>query len=296
MAWQSLTLDIDAAEAEAMSDALLEQGVVSVSIEDGDAGTEAEVPCYAEPSWEAPVTWRRHRLTVLLAPEMEPEAVIERAARLAGLAMAPAYRLGSLADDDWVRRTQSQFGPVSIDERLWIVPTWHQAPVPGAPFVRLDPGMAFGTGSHPTTRLVLQFLAREIRGGERVLDYGCGSGILAIAAAKLGARRVGAVDVDPQALNVTAENARANEVDLDVWSPDSLPPRNYDVVVANILSNPLVLLAPLICSLMRPGGRLALSGILEAQAADVIDAYAPAVELSATERAGGWVLLEGKRA
>jgi ribosomal protein L11 methyltransferase len=296
MAWQSLTLEVDAAQAEAMSDALLEQGVVSVSIEDADAGTAAEVPRYAEPSWETPVAWRRHRLSVLLGPEMEPEAVVERAARAAGLDMAPQYRVGSLNDDDWVRRTQSQFGPVSIDERLWIVPSWHEPPVPGAPWVRLDPGLAFGTGTHPTTRLVLQFLAREIRGGERVLDYGCGSGILAIAAAKLGARRVGAVDVDPRALQVTAENARANDVDLDVWAPDLLPPRDYDVVVANILSNTLILLAPLICPLTRAGGRLALSGILETQAADVIDAYAPAAELSVTERAGGWALLEGKRA
>jgi len=295
MAWRSLTLDVEAAEAEAMSDALLEQGVVSVCIEDADAGTDAEVPRYAEPSWQTPVAWWRHRLSVLLAPEMEPGAIIERAACAAGLAMAPPYRVDNIADDDWVRRTQSQFGPVSIDGRLWIVPSWHEPPVPGGPIVRLDPGMAFGTGTHPTTRLVLQFLAREIRGGEHVMDYGCGSGILAIAAAKLGAGRIGAVDVDPQALQVTAENARANEVDLDVRAPDALPPGDYDVVVANILSNPLILLAPLICSLTRAGGRLALSGILETQAADVIAAYAPAIKLSPGGRAGGWILLEGKR-
>jgi ribosomal protein L11 methyltransferase len=295
MAWRSLTLDIDAADAEAMSDALLEQGVVSVSIEDADAGTQAEVPRYAEPSWDAHVAWRRHRLSVLLAPEMEPEAVVKRAARAAGIEIAPGYHIGSVDDDDWVRRTQSQFGPVSIDERLWIVPSWHEPPVPDAPLVRLDPGMAFGTGTHPTTRLVLQFLAREIRGGERVLDYGCGSGILALAAAKLGARRVEAVDVDAQALQVTAENARMNDVCLGVWTPDLLPPGDYDVVVANILSTPLILLAPLICSRVRAGGRLALSGILETQAAELIDAYAPAAELLISERADGWVLLEGER-
>lgn len=295
MAWQSLTLDVEAAQAEAMSDALLEQGVMSVCVEDADAGTDAEVPRYAEPAWETPVAWRRHRLSVLLAPAMEPGAIIERAARAAGLAMAPAYRVDNIADDDWVRRTQSQFGPVSIDGRLWIVPSWHEPPVPAGPVVRLDPGMAFGTGTHPTTRLMLQFLAREIRGGERVLDYGCGSGILAIAAAKLGADRICAVDVDPQSLQVTAENARANEVDLDARAPDALPPGDYDVIVANILSSPLILLAPLICSLTRAGGRLALSGILETQAADVIAAYAPAIELSIGGHASGWILLEGKR-
>jgi ribosomal protein L11 methyltransferase len=243
MAWQSLTMDVEAAEAEAMSDALLEQGVVSVCIEDADAGTEAEVPRFAEPSWDVPVAWRRNRLSVLLAPAMEPGAVIERAARAAGLAIAPAFRVGDVADDDWVRRTQSQFQPVSIDGRLWIVPSWHEPPDPDVPLVRLDPGMAFGTGTHPTTRLLLQFLAREIHGGEHVLDYGCGSGILAIAAAKLGAARIGAVDVDPQALQVTADNARANNVDLDVCAPDALPSGDYDLVVANILSNPLIVLA-----------------------------------------------------
>ncbi|MGA7984920.1 MAG: 50S ribosomal protein L11 methyltransferase [Burkholderiales bacterium] len=295
MAWQSLTLDVEAAEAEAMSDALLEQGVVSVCIEDADAGTAAEVPRYAEPTWETPVVWRRHRLSVLLAPAMKPGEVVERAARAAGIAIPPAYHVGSIDDDDWVQRTQSQFAPVSIDGRLWIVPSWHVPPVSRVPLVRLDPGMAFGTGTHPTTQLALKFLAREIHGGEHVLDYGCGSGILAIAAAKLGAGRIGAVDIDPQALRVTTDNARANEVELEVCAPDALAGDEYDVVVANILSNPLILLAPLICSLTRAGGRLALSGILETQASDVIAAYAPEIALSARGHDGGWVLLEGRR-
>lgn len=295
MAWQSLTLDVDAAQAEAMSDALLEQGAVSVCIEDADAGTEAEVPYYAEPSWESPAAWRRHRLNVLLAPESDPAAIIEHAARAAGLESAPAYRFASLADEDWVRRTQSQFEPISIGGRLWIVPSWHEPPVPCGPVVRLDPGMAFGTGSHPTTRLALEFLALAVHEDEQVLDYGCGSGILAIAAAKFGAGRVSAVDVDPQALQVTAENARANGVTLDVRAPDALPPGRYDVIVANILANPLILLAPVIFSRLAEGGQLALSGILEAQAAEVITAYKPMLALAIGGRADGWALLEGKR-
>ena len=295
MPLQSLTLDVDAAEAEALSDALLEEGAVSVCIEDANAGTDAEVPRYAEPSWGASTAWRRSRLNVLLAQATDARPVVERAARAAGLADLPEFSIADVADDDWVRRSQSQFEPVAIGERIWIAPSWHQPPVSNAAIVRLDPGMAFGTGSHPTTRLALAFLAREIRGGEHVLDYGCGSGILAVAAAKLGAGRIDAVDLDPQALIAAAENARANDVTVDVWPPEALPPGEYDVVVANILSNPLILLAPLISARVRAGGRAALSGILDAQASELIGAYAPAVALSVSGREDGWILLEGER-
>lgn len=295
MPWQSLTLDVDAAQAEALSDALLAEGAVSVCVEDADAGTEAELPRYAEPSWGASPAWRRNRLNVLLEHATQARLVLERAARAAGLAAAPAFTLADVADDDWVRRTQSQFAPLAIGSRLWIVPSWHEPPDDDAVVVRLDPGMAFGTGSHPTTRLALEFLAREIRGGERVLDYGCGSGILAIAAAKLGAGRSDGVDLDPQALQATVDNARENDVGVAAWSPETLPPGEYDVIVANILSNPLILLAPLISARARIGATVALSGILESQAAEVIAAYAPRVELSVREREGGWVLLEGGR-
>jgi ribosomal protein L11 methyltransferase len=232
-------------------------------------------------------------MTALLAAQADPAAVVSAAARACGLAQAPAYALSRVADEDWVRRSQSQFEPLAVGERLWIGPSWHEPP-PGRSVVRLDPGLAFGTGSHPSTRLVLRFLERTVRGGERVLDYGCGSGILAIAAARLGAASVDAVDVDPQAVQSTTANARANAVTVRALAPEALADAAYDIVVANILAQPLIVLAPLLASRTAPGGRIALSGILESQAGEVASAYAPwfGLRISPEE---GWALVEGER-
>jgi ribosomal protein L11 methyltransferase len=310
MSWLALTFEIDAAHAEAFGDALLEAGADSVSLEDADAGGAAEVPRYAEPSPHAaygefaleqtPAVWSRNRLSALVADAVDPAALAAAAAAAAGLPGVPRYTVARVADDDWVRRTQSQFAPLKIADRLWIVPSWHEPPEADAIAIRLDPGLAFGTGSHPTTRLALRFLARSLRdsprgAARRVLDYGCGSGILAIAAAKLGATEVDAVDVDPQAIAAATRNALANNVKLRACAPESLPPGEYDVVVANILANPLIVLAPLLVARTRPRGRLALSGILAAQAAEVIAAYTARVPLTVTEEEDGWVLLEGER-
>jgi ribosomal protein L11 methyltransferase len=194
-----------------------------------------------------------------------------------------------------VRRTQSQFGPIEIDASLWIVPTWHEPP-PGARLaIRLDPGLAFGTGSHPTTRMCLTWLARTINGGERVLDYGCGSGILAIAASMLGAGEVDGTDIDPQALIASRDNASANRARATFVPPGGLPAGTYDVVVANILANPLIALAPLLAARTAPGGQLALAGLLDAQADAIANAYAPWFTLRATDRLDGWVLATGTR-
>jgi len=296
MPWLSLTLEVEEAAAEALSEALLARGAHSVSLEDADAGTAREAARYAEPSWDAPSAWRRNRVCALLAQDADVLTLVIDSARAAGLASVPQFSVGRVEDDDWVRRTQAQYTRLPIGERLWIVPSWLEAPDSGAAVVRLDPGMAFGTGTHPSTRLALRFLARVLCGGERVLDYGCGSGILAIAAAKLGAAEVDAVDLDPLALKTTGENARANEVVVRVSTPDALLPGDYDVVVANILPNPLMLLAPVLAARVGAQGRIALSGILETQARDVAAAYRPTfdLEISATEE--GWVLLEGVRA
>ncbi len=277
MPWLALTLEIEAAQAEALSEALMEQGAHSVWIEEPDATRN---PLHS-------------RLHALLAADADAAALLGRAAAQTGAA-TPEFSVQRVADQDWVRATQAQFAPICVEGRLWIVPSWHQPPAQGT-VVRLDPGMAFGTGSHASTRLVLGWLARHLPQGASVLDYGCGSGILAIAAARLGAGRVDAVDVDPLALAATEDNARANGVELRALEPERLPPGDYDVVVANILSQPLIVLEPLLAARTRRGGRIALAGILAAQSAEVAAAYAGdfAARVSASE--DGWDLVEGLR-
>jgi len=266
MAWRALTVQVDRAAAEAFSDALLEAGAQSVALE-----PEGQV-------------------VAILSPEQDSQSLISLAAHAAGIA-APAFTSQTFADEDWVRKSQAQFRPLEIGARLWIGPTWHQPPRDRIA-VTIDPGLAFGTGTHPSTRLVLAYLERTLRGGERVLDYGCGSGILAIAAAKLGAARVDGVDVDPQAVETALANARANRVPLQATLPDAFGAGHYDVVVSNILAQPLILLAPLLAA---RGRRIALSGILDEQAEEVAHAYRPWFELKTTGREERWVLLEGER-
>jgi len=269
VAWRSLSLALPAAQADSLSEALLEAGAQSVWLEpDG-------------------------RLYALLPEHADPGGALGRAAAAAGLAV-PAYATGLVADEDWVRATQAQFAPQCIAGRLWIVPSWHEAPAEGV-VLRLDPGLAFGTGSHPSTRLVLAWLAGTPLAGCRVLDYGCGSGILAIAAAKLGAAQVDAVDLDADALAATGDNARANDVLVRAYAPERLPPGGYDIVVANILAQPLLILEPLLAARARRGARIALSGILEPQSAELARAYGEHFETRVDAREDGWALVEGRR-
>ncbi len=238
------------------------------------------------------------RLTALAAPGTNAAALVASAASAAALSL-PAFTVTRLEDEDWVKRSQSQFGPIRISSSLWIVPSWHTPPDPAALVVRLDPGLAFGTGSHVSTRLVLQYLERTIGGAgfehPRVLDYGCGSGILAIVAAKLGAGEIAAVDIDPQALETTMSNASGNGVALHVAAPEFLRTGTYDLVVANILAGPLIALEPQLAARTRCGGRVALSGILESQAAEVAAAYARDFDTAAGAAEEGWALVEGTR-
>jgi len=291
----SLILRTDARVADALSDALLAQGAQSVSVEDANAGTAEEAPLYGEPGLPAEGAWPQSLIKALCAQGADPRQIIAGACAQAGLAVLPDYRTEPVGDEDWVRLSQSQFEPIRISEKLWIVPSWAKAPDPQALNLVLDPGLAFGTGSHPTTRLCLQWLERTIRGGERVLDYGCGSGILAIAALRLGAREALGVDVDPLALVAARANAARNRVDARFVSTETAPDFQADLVAANILANPLILLASLLAGYMSEGGRIALSGILEEQAEEVMAAYAPwfTTRISASDE--GWVLVEGLR-
>jgi ribosomal protein L11 methyltransferase len=274
MPWLALTLQVDAGAAQAMSDALVEAGAQSVSIENLERSSPT--------------------LQAVIAIDADPQRLVIEASKMAGLAAAPRFSLSAVADEDWVRKTQAQFTPIEIGRRLWVGPSWHRPPF-GRVAVRLDPGLAFGTGTHPTTRLILNFLEKTVLGGERVLDYGCGSGILAIAAAKLGAARVDGVDVDPQAVETALANARANGIELRAGLPEALPPAAYDIVVSNILAQPLILLAPLLAARTARGGRIALAGILESQAAEVAAAYARWFDVRTDGMDERWALVAGLR-
>lgn len=298
MSYRELVADTARDDAEALSDALLELGALSVSIEDADANTPDEQPVFGEPGMPAgPRTWHHSRIVALLAPEQDAGVLLNAAANQLGLA-APSFQTRDIEDQDWVRLTQSQFEPISVGERIWVVPSWHAAPDPQALILELDPGLAFGTGSHPTTRLCMEWLEQHVPDGASVLDYGCGSGILAILAAKCGAGEVTGIDIDPQAVSTAHDNAARNRVagpHLHFGLPDACPDRQFDVVVANILSNPLKVLASMLCARVAPGGRIALSGVLARQAHEVAAAYAPWIAVDVWREHEGWVCLSGTR-
>jgi len=291
--WLQAALVTDAVHAEALSDALVTAGAISVSVEDALAGTEQETPQFGEPGSPTTPLWEKSRVVALFEPTGHLREQIVAALQEARLAVPDEIDFEEVAEQDWVRLTQSQFDPIRISDRLWIVPSWHVAPDPAAINLELDPGLAFGTGSHPTTRLCLEWLEQNVMKGCTVLDYGCGSGILGIAALKLGAGDVLGVDIDPAALLAAADNATRNGVALRLQASSAPLDATFDRVVANILTNPLMLLAPLLSGRVRPGGRLALSGVLETQAGQVIASYAPYIALGVGATHEGWVRLEG---
>ncbi|MBI4205959.1 MAG: 50S ribosomal protein L11 methyltransferase [Betaproteobacteria bacterium] len=291
--WLAVILEVDAACTERLSDALLDAGAVAVDIADATAGTPHERPWFGEPG-AAPVrVWGSSRLTALFPSETDLSAVLGEALRSASLSETMPYRLERIDDRDWVRASQGQFEPTRISPRLWIVPSWHTPPDPRAVNIVLDPGLAFGTGTHPTTRLCLRWLEGHVHGGETVIDFGCGSGILAIAALKLGAAKACGVDIDEQALLAARSNAMQNRVDAQFVAAVGASREPAELVVANILANPLIVLAPLLANLTVSGGRIALSGILAEQAEEVRAAYLEWFDMDTTEHEEGWALVSG---
>lgn len=282
---------------EPLGEALVALDALSVSVEDADAMTEAEQALFGEPGLPPPREgWQRSRLTALFPGEAQAREAATLLALQDFFAGCEVAELRPVVEQDWVRLTQSQFDPVQITPDFWIVPTWHEPPAQARRVLRLDPGLAFGTGTHPTTRMCLRWIADHPQKNGRVLDYGCGSGILAMGAALHGALDIDAVDIDPAAVEATRANAQANGVQLH----EGLPERAqglYDVVLANILATPLQVLAPLLCSHVRPGGgHLVLAGILSRQADLLREAYAPWIALEVGDEEEGWVLMTGQRA
>ncbi len=279
----------------AISDALIDEGAHSVDVTDAQAGTQQETPIFGEPGEENDAVFGLNRVVALFSSERDARAGFENAARATGFSCLPEMRIAEVQEQDWVRHTQSQFDPIQISDRLWIVPSWHVAPDPAAINVVLDPGLAFGTGSHPTTRLCLAWLEGHSLAGQSVIDYGCGSGILAIAAAKLGAGPVTGIDIDEQAVQSSRYNAQRNNVSAEFYDAGSSLPEPADIVIANILANPLKVLAPLLAELTRSHGSLVLSGILAPQAIEVSDVYQHWFDMQAPAEQDGWVRLSGVR-
>ena len=292
MPWQSVTLSATADEADRLSDALMVAGALSVSIADAAAGTLSETPVFGEPGMPVDALWRDNYVVCLFDQNADVNQLLHDAAQQVDFQLNE-FTIDAVAEQDWVRLSQAEFSPIQISRRLWIVPSWHSVPDTTAINLKLDPGLAFGTGSHPTTRLCLQWLDQHIMGGEKVLDYGCGSGILAIAAIKFGASHAWGIDIDPQAIRTAQDNADINGTAAAFYLPDADPCIAANVVIANILTNPLLALAPLLLDRCVVGGHLVLSGILIEQAEKVILAYQDWFDVKQWQTDEGWVCLAG---
>ena len=303
MSWTEIVIEIARDHAEALSEALMDVGALSVSVEDADEGTDAERPLFGEPGMEpTEAAWDHSRVVALTNEDDDQAVIVAAAAGQVGLATLPKFTTRKVEEQDWVRLTQSQFAPIHIGKNIWVVPSWHEAPNPDALILELDPGLAFGTGSHPTTRLCMEWLEANPAPGKTVLDYGCGSGILAMVAKKVGAGEVVGVDIDPQAIESARANAERNKVEIDYYLPDTFAASGnarhaggkFDIVVANILSSPLKLMAPMLAGRVAAGGSLILSGVLARQAEEVAAAYAPFIKLGVWAEQEGWVALHGR--
>ena len=296
MPFLQVNIVVPSSHAEVLSDELMEVGALSTAIEDAYAGTDKEQPIFDEPNEPSAEIWEQSLIIAMFDADTDVDAAVA----LLPENMRPvkeAYSVTSVADQDWVKLTQSKFDPIHVSERLWITPTWHEAPTDGSINIELDPGLAFGTGSHPTTFLCLRWLDANMPQGAAVLDYGCGSGILAITAAKLGAGKVVGVDIDKQAIRASHDNAAQNQVNIEVYLPDEQPEGQFDVVVANILANPLRMLGQMLAGRVKTDGQIVLSGILAEQVEEISALYQQWFDMKPATIQDGWACLFGiKRA
>ena len=294
MPFLQVNIVVPSSHAELLSDELMEVGALSTAIEDAYAGTDKEQPIFDEPNEPSAEIWEQSLIIAMFDADTDVDAAVA----LLPDNMRPvkeAYTVTSIADQDWVKLTQSQFDPIHVSERLWITPTWHEAPTDGSINIELDPGLAFGTGSHPTTFLCLRWLDANMPQGAAVLDYGCGSGILAITAAKLGAGKVVGVDIDKQAIRASHDNAAQNQVSIEVYLPDAQPEGQFDVVVANILANPLRMLGQMLAGRVKTDGQIVLSGILAEQVEEISALYQQWFDMKPATIQDGWACLFGTK-
>ena len=294
MPFLQVNIVVPSSHAELLSDELMEVGALSTAIEDAYAGTDKEQPIFDEPNEPSAEIWEQSLIIAMFDADTDVDAAVA----LLPENMRPvkeAYTVTSVADQDWVKLTQSQFDPIHVSERLWITPTWHEAPTDGSINIELDPGLAFGTGSHPTTFLCLRWLDANMPQGAAILDYGCGSGILAITAAKLGAGKVVGVDIDKQAIRASHDNAAQNQVSIEVYLPDAQPEGQFDVVVANILANPLRMLGQMLAGRVKTDGQIVLSGILAEQVEEISALYQQWFDMKPATIQDGWACLFGTK-
>ncbi len=299
VSWTEIVMEIGYDDTISYSDALLDVGALSVTVEDRDEGTPQENPMFDEPGDNSNgYAWENSRIIILVGSNTDIPALTRKAADACGMKNVPTYTTRKVPDEDWVKLTQSQFDPIHIGEKIWIVPSWHEIQEKDGIILELDPGLSFGTGSHSTTRLCLEWLEQNASKGKSILDYGCGSGILAIAASKLGIPDITGVDIDPQSIVTAQENAKRNTTPLRCWLPDTFEVEQhnakYDIVVANILAGSLQNLVPILTSHLKTNGHLVLSGILENQVDDIIAAYALYIQLTVWKTCNGWVALTGQ--
>lgn len=291
MSFKQLKIKVDSEKADSLGDAFFAEDALSVSVEDQFEGTEFEEPIFNEPGMEVEKLWQHSLLVVLLTEDCDIDQIVSNVQKKTKLTFD--YEIENIDDQDWVRLTQSQFEPIKITDKLFIVPSWHELPIADATGIILDPGLAFGTGSHPTTFMCLEWLAKNVSTADTILDYGCGSGILAITAAKLGAKSVVGVDIDKQATESSLYNAEVNQTQVNFFLPDKFKPTTYDIVIANILSNPLRMLASALSGYVCKGGKIVLSGILDSQIEEMSSIYQEWFDMQVYKVMDGWVCLEG---